>query len=140
MLILASMLLASAVPGPSTSYLMNDDYKHQWLQISAEAKGTMWIDLNWRKTYKYEDIDYPSILIRTELKKEGTPFQIGEFALAVDCKGKSMAIHDAWGEDYADGALYSRPKGPLEFSFGTEPFDYIDKFLYKHACGPDWTP
>lgn len=140
MLIWASMLLASAVPGPSTSHLVNDDHEHQWLQISDEDKGTLWIDVNWHETYRHEGIDYPSVLTRTELKKEGKPLQIGEMALAVDCRGKSMAIYDGWGEDYADGALYGRPKEPLEFDFATKPFDDIDLLLFRHACGPDWTP
>ena len=136
----ASILLASAVPGPPTSYLVEGERDHQWLQFSEEDKGSAWIDVNWHETYRPEGAEYPSILLRYELKENGKPLGMGEMALAVDCKARTMASYDGWIEDYATGELYSRPEGPLDFDFATPPFDDNELFLFKHACGPEWTP
>ena len=140
MMIFATLLLAAAVPGPPTSYLVEGERDHAWLQFSEEEKGSAWIDANWHETYLHEGTEYPSILLRYELKENGSPFGIGEMALAVDCNSRTMAVYDGWIDDFATGEIYSRPEGPGEFDFATAPFDDNEQFLFKHACGQGWTP
>jgi hypothetical protein len=135
------LLLAVSVPGPETSYLVDGERDHEWHQFSDEEKGSAWIDLNWQDMISHDSVRYPSILVRFQFKAPSSPVTIGDNLFAVDCEKKVMAVIDGWAEDRATGELFSYPRGqPPLFDFATEPFDDNEVFLYKHACGPNWTP
>lgn len=139
-MILASLLLAAGAPGPQTSYLVDGERTHEWSQFDDSEKGKAWIDLDWRETITHEGVEFPTVLIRFQPKEGAGPFSLGEFQLAIDCQGKRMAIADGWGDEGPDGMVFQRPKGPPVFDFAEAPFDATEEYLFRHVCGPEWTP
>jgi hypothetical protein len=128
---LAAFALAAAPPDEhGTSNWVNFDHRHEWVQLDSSDKASVWWDRNAQGSVKYQDREYPTVLLRVIFEPGASPFGRMESVNAVDCSSGLIATVKA-NADARSNFLHQEP----EFRAWPDPDRQEVRALMRAVCG-----
>ena len=97
---LISLAMVQAVPGPATSPLVDEGYRHAWVTEEVDPNVQVFLDESWSDTIKVDGAAYPAVLMRMVVgmgdEKMAEDGMIMDVELVVDCKTRLTGFSRIW--------------------------------------------
>ena len=135
-----ALAAATVVPGPATSFLVDEGHSHDWTTVIG---GMTFYDRAYLGSVRAETRSFPLVLMRNLEGPEEERRIASDIKVAIDCAESAIALVEIWvtpKDQSSNGFAVGREgTGPLNFRKVYPQNEERVAPVFRHACGNGWS-